>query len=376
MKDTMAIVFAYQREEQMNVLTQKRSLPSVPFGGRYRVIDFTLSNIVNSGITKVGVITRDNYQSLIDHIGGGKEWDLNRKRDGLFIIPPFSNRADRPDAEIYRGKMEALLNAEAFIRRSNQEYVVLTTADCICNMTFDAALEFHRKRNADITVIYQKGEFERSSNPSDSSCFLTTASDGRVTDVAINPIIGREKMATGALIIGKSLLETLIWECNSKNEFSLNRDVLQKHVEDLKIYGWEYSGLFMRINSMPSYFDANMALLDEKTRDALFYQENKIYTKIRDDMPTLYFEGSEVKNSLVADGCIIEGTVENSIIARGVRIRKGATVKNCILMQSCEIQAGSTLEYIIADKDVVVRENSKLIRHELYPMVIAKGTVV
>ena len=330
MKDTMALIFAYQNDEPMKALTQKRSLSSVPYGGRYRIIDFALSNIVNSGITKVGIITRSHYQSLMDHLGSGKEWDLNRKRDGLFVLPPFSHMEGYQHG-VYRGKMEALMNAEALIRRSNHEYVILSTADSVCNMTFNDALEYHKQKNADITIIYKRGKFERESNE-DNSCFIQVDADGRVTDVAVNPVVERERLSMGQIIIGKALLETLIWECNSYNAYSLHQDVLQKKVKDLRIYGYEYTGHYVRINSIASYFQANMALLKDEVREAIFYQDNKIYTKIRDEVPTLYCRDSEVRNSLVADGCIIEGTVENSIISRGVRIRKGAVVRNSIIM--------------------------------------------
>ena len=369
MKDTLGLIFAYQREELMKTLTQKRALSSIPFGGRYRIVDFALSNMVNSGITKVGVITRNSYQSLMDHLGSGKEWDLNRKNDGLYLLPPFNQ------SEGYRGKMEALLNANDFIRKSNCEYVVLATADNICNMTFDEALEYHKAKEADITIIYKNGQFERQDENEDST-FITTNEDGRVVDVAVNPIVGRENLSMGTIIIGKALLETLIRECASHNMYSFHRDVLQKRVNDLKIYGYEYSGFYAKIDSIASYFEANMDLLNEDICEALFYQNEQIFTKIRDEVPTLYQNGASVKNSLVADGCVIEGEVENCIIFRGVRIRKGAVVKNSIIMQDCEIQANSQLEYTITDKDVVIRENRKLFGYKLYPMVLAKGSVV
>ena len=373
MKDTMGLIFAYQKEELMKALTQKRALSSIPFGGRYRIVDFALSNMVNSGVTKVGIITRNNYQSLMDHLGSGKEWDLSRKNEGLYMLPPFSQSEEY--RSVYRGKMEALLNASAFIRKSNCEYVVLSAADCICNMSFDAALEYHKEKGADITIIYKKGKFERQDDHEDS-CFIQTNEDGRVVDVAINPLVGREDLSMGQIIIGKALLETLIRECASHNMYSFHRDVLQKRVNDLKIYGYQYTGFYAKIDSIASYFEASMDLLNEDIRQALFYQPRQIYTKIRDEVPTIYQNGSNVKNSLIADGCVIEGEVENCIIFRGVRIRKGAVVKNSIIMQACEIQANSQLEYAIIDKDVVIRENRKLFGYKLYPMVLAKGSVV
>ncbi len=375
MKDTMAIIFAYQRTEQMKALTEMRSLPSVPFGGRYRIIDFALSNIVNSGITKVGIITRNSYQSLMDHLGSGKPWDLNRKNDGLFVLPPFFMGAD-DGGELYRGKMDALMNAESFIRRSNHKYVLLATANAVFNMTYDAALAYHEEKEADITIIYKKGSFPRDGGVFDGETFLHTDETGRVTDVSIDPLVGREKLSTGQIIIGKSLLETLMWECKSRSAFNLTTDVLQRRVKDLRIYGYEYDGLYLPVSTVNSYYDANMALLDADVRGELLLGDDKIYTKVHDDVPSLYLEGSDVTNSLISDGCIIQGKVENSILSRNVRVRPGAVVKNCIILHSCEVQAGAHLECVIADKNTVIRENTQVISNRIYPMVIPKGTVV
>ena len=158
--------------------------------------------------------------------------------------------------------------------------------------------------------------------------------------------------------------------------YSLHRDVLQRHLNDLKIYGYEYDGYCAKIDSIASYYAANMDLLDGDIRSALFYQDDQIFTKIRDEAPTLYTNSAEVTNSLIADGCVIEGTVENSILFRGVHVRKGAVIRNSIIMQDCEIQEKSELQYAITDKDVVIRENRKLFGYNLYPMVLAKGSVV
>ena len=372
MKDTLGLIFAYQNDELMKSLTQKRALSSIPFGGRYRVVDFALSNLVNSGVTKVGIITRNNYQSLMDHLGNGKEWDLSRKNGGMYILPPFAQNSG------YRGKMEALRNAENFIRKSTEEYVILSSADVIFDMTYDDALRFHKEKGADITLIYKRGVVKQYDGGAGSGCIIETDENERVTDVAVNPVIGSEVVKRGLeqIIIGRSLLESLINECTSHNMYSLHRDVLQRHLNDLKIYGYEYDGYCAKIDSIASYYAANMDLLDGDIRAALFYKEDQIFTKIRDEAPTLYTPTAEVTNSLVADGCIIEGTVENSIIFRGVHVRKGAVVKNSIIMQDCEIQEKSELQYAITDKDVVIRENRKLFGYNLYPMVLAKGSVV
>lgn len=291
MNDTLAIIFAFKKNEQMKALTEMRSMPSVPFGGRYRLIDFALSNVVNSGITKVGILTRTNYQSLMDHLGTGKEWDLNRKRDGLYVLPPFL--VETSNGGMYRGAMEALVNAESFIRQSNQEYVLMTNADSVCTMTYDEALEFHKKKNADITVIYKRGSFPQEGPEDKETCFIRTDEDDRVTDVSINPVVGREKRSMDMVIINKSLLSTLIWECHNRSAYSFYLDVLQHHVKDLNIFGYEYTGMFYPITSIVSYYQTNMKLLEDDMRKNLF--EKPVFTKVHDDVPNLVLDGAVIK---------------------------------------------------------------------------------
>ena len=374
MKDTMGLIFTYKYEEDLRTLTQVRSIASIPFGGRYRIVDFLLSSMVNSGVTKIGMITRNNYSSLMDHLGSGKEWDLSRKRDGLYMLPPFSASENFNYSANYRGRMEALANAMSFIKRSDCEYVIISDADIVCNTTFDAMLDFHKEKGADITLMYKSGKFTDESY--NQFCFLNMDKDNRVTDVTINPPKDRKNLCVGTAIIGKTLLQSLILDCQSRNLYSFRRDVLQANVKDLKIYGYEGEGYMGLITSVFSYFDASMDLLKEEVREELFGGTNQIFTKIRDEVPSVYRGGSQVKNSMIADGCIIEGTVENSIIFRGVHVCKGAVISNSIIMQDCEIQAGSQLNYVIADKDVVIRENRKLLGYQKYPQVLSKGSVV
>ena len=371
--DAFGLIFAYQDDNVMKSLTQKRALSSIPFGGRYRIVDFILSNMVNSGITKVGIITRNNYQSLMDHLGSGKEWDLSRKNGGLYMLPPFFSQGTA-----YRGKLEALRNAESFIRKSSQEYVIMANADSIANIDLDAALEYHKSKGADITMMYKKQAFKPAEEDVGQNCVIKTQEDGRVIDIAMDPAPSDEivNLSMGVMIMQRSLLETLILECSSHNMYSLHRDVLQRRINDLKIYGFEYSGYFQKIDSISSYFATNMDLLNTDIREQLFGTNRQIYTKIRDEAPTIYRGQSSVKNSLVADGCVIEGTVENSIIFRGVHIHKGAVIRNSIIMQDTEVQEDSELNYVITDKDVVIRESRKLFGYNLYPMVLAKGSVV
>jgi glucose-1-phosphate adenylyltransferase len=374
MKDIMAIIFAYQRNEGLTDLTLKRSLASVPFGGRYRMIDFSLSNLVNSGVSEVGVITQHNYHSLMDHLGSGKEWDLSRKRDGLFILPPFISGQSSPSM-LYRGKLDALSAAMAFIRRSSSKYVILTESDTVCNMSFDGALQFHQEKQADITAVYCKCNMDDENYTQNS--YLSVDEDGRVNDIVIKPRLHRyDKRLMEMYIIKRELIEYLVMEAMALNLSNFRRDILQSKHSELKVYGYEFKGFNAKINSVKALFDANMRILDSDTRQELFSQRRPIYTKIRDEVPTYYGPTSNVKNSCLVDGCIIEGEIENCILSRGVKIGKGAIVKNSIIMQGTEVMDGAFVANVIADKDCIIHEGKTLVGCQSYPVVLRKNSVV
>jgi len=374
MKDTMAVLFTYGSEKTLSDLTIKRSLSSVPFGGRYRVVDFMLSNLVNSGVTKVGVVTQSNYHSLMDHLGSGKEWDLSRKRDGLFILPPYVT-GQTMTGPSYRGKLDALAASMTFIRRSNDKYVIMTDSDMICNMNFDEVMEFHQKKGADITVVYSKSKNNADSYSSNS--YISVDDEGRVNDVIISPGIGGyENMVMEIYIIERKLLEYLVMEAMAHNEYSMKGDILQKRFRELKIYGWEFEGFMSKIESIRSYFNTNMELLREDVTDELFGRYGRIYTKVRDEVPTYYAPGARVSNCVVADGCIIEGDVEDCVISRGVHIGKGSKIRNSIILQNTAIMRDVEMSYAIADKDCVIRDGKVVMGTSTYPVLFRKGSVI
>lgn len=369
-KKILGIIFSNMHDEVLRELTERRTMASVPFGGRYRLIDFTLSSFVNSNIQSVGVITKSNYQSLMDHLGSGREWDLARKRDGLFILPPFGNAG----AGIYRGRIEALSGIMAFIKRSTARYVVLADCDIIFNIDIKEMLNAHIDKQADITVAYQK----KMLTPENSreSTVLVCDNKTRVQDVMLSPVLeGEHNVSINLMILEKSLLERLVAENMSRNLYSLEKDVLQARASQLRIFGYEYKGFCFKIDSMRDYYDANMLMLKKEVRDELFLP-SPVYTKVRDDMPVKYGLASRVKNSLIADGCVIEGEVENSVLFRGVTVGKGAKVHNSIVMQDTIIGDKSVLGYCITDKDVTIKENRTLMGYLSYPVFIAKGSVV
>ena len=367
--NVIGLIFANIHEEALDTLTAMRTMGSVPFGGKYRLIDFPLSNMVNSGINKVGVITKNNYQSLMDHIGTGKAWDLSRKRDGLFMLPPFNN-----SEEEYRNRISILNSIKKFLINSKEEYVLISDCDTACNIDYQNVLEKHISNDADITVVYKRGQLpEHQEEPTVSSLDST----GRVKDALINPIIEDPcSFYLNKILMKRELLISLVSECVSKNKNNFKRDIIQGQFDKLKIYGYEFEGFCAIMDSMSSYFNANMKLMDLNIRNDLFNSARPIYTKVRDDMPTRYGLGSNVKNALIGNGCVIEGEVENCVLFKGVHIGKGAKVSNCVIMQDTVIGAGSNLNYVIADKDVVIKDNRSLMGFLTYPVYINKASTV
>ncbi|MBQ3055290.1 MAG: glucose-1-phosphate adenylyltransferase subunit GlgD [Oscillospiraceae bacterium] len=372
MKETTGIILAQEKCDALRELTQPRTAGSVPFGGRYRLIDFTLSNMVNSGIRTVGVVTRNNYYSLMDHLGTGKEWDLNRKKGGLTILPPSL------DVNMKRntgdGKIEALYGVLDYIRHCGNKYILLADANVIAQVNYQELLEYHIEKNAYMTAVYQKDVFD--SKRFANNTFIQVADDGRIIDVAVHQGIQlHSDMLLGVYIIERELLEFLICQCVAHDKLDFERDILQGMASDLDIYAYPISGYAQKIDSVDTFYQVHRDMLNPDVQEAMFGQ-GKVLTKVRDEVPTYYSESSCVKNSMIADGCTIEGTVENSVIFRSVHIGPGAVVRNSVIMQDCEIGANSVVEYCITDKLVTISEGRHMIGAETYPIVVAKGSKI
>jgi len=364
--NVLGIINSNAYDSAIPELTTLRTMGSVPFSGRYRLIDFALSNMVNCGVNKVGVITKSNYESLMDHIGSGKPWDLSRKHDGMFILPPFS----RSETGVYSNRIEALHGSMHFIARSDEEYVILCDCNVICNLDFGQLFDAHSRSGADITVAYKRGKAPELAD----LMLFKTAEDGRVTEVSIGG--GEEAYSLNIFIMRKALLERLINEAQSLHMDSFERDIIRRNVAALKIYGYEVTAFARVLSSLQSYYDASMELLKPENLRALFVAERPIYTKVRDDVPAIYGLDSKVKNSLVADGCIIDGTVENSILFRGVRIGRDAVVKNSIVMQGSYAGENARLDSVVIDKNTVITPGKTLCGAENYPIYIGKGIII
>jgi len=372
-KNTLGIILTEERDTNLGVLTEKRAVSALPIAGRYRLIDFVLSNMVNSGIINVGVAPEYNYSSLMDHLGSGKEWDLNRKNCGLYILPPYIGREYISKAS---GDVDVLYGVSGFLRSSAQEYVVLAEGHTIYNSTFNDALKCHIDKGADITIIYNE---ENELTPSELMPYtiLEVDDDGMVTDIMKNhPHPTGNKVSLDTFIIEKTLLLSLIDNCVAHGEHDWVKDVLVKNLGRLKVYGHKFEGCALRVNSVESYYKNNMRFLESDVRKEMFMSDNRIYTKIKDQVPARYGDDAKMVDSMVADGCTIEGRVENSIIFRAVHIGKGAVVRNSIIMQNTVIEDNCVVENAVLDKAVILRRGKKVIGQPSYPFVIAKGSVV
>lgn len=371
MNNMHGILFAYSASPRLQQLVEHRTTASLPYGGRYRLIDFMLSNMVNAGVTDIGVIMHENYQSLLDHLGSGKDWDLSRKHGGLKLLPPFAYTQKRPQGE-FRGKLEALAGVYNYLERIRQDHVVLARGDMAINLSMEELLEHHLRSGADITAVCSPRRL--GSRP--DATYLLAGPDGSVKDVSCGRDIPGGLESLEIYVLSRELLLRLVDSCAGHNYFSFAREVLQRLCPSLNIRAFVWEGYAAGFRCVGDYYTHSMDLLRPEVRRGLFLPERPIRTKDRSDNSTYYGPDSLSRNSLVADGCRIEGMVENSVLFRGVRVEKEARISNCILMQGTVIGKNAVLKHVIADKNVTVNEGRMLMGHDTYPLAIAKGSVV
>ncbi len=368
------LIFANIHDQSIPELTRVRSMASVPFGCRYRLIDFTLSNMVNSGINHIGLITHYNYQSLLDHIGTGKDWDLARRSDGIKLIPPNITAYDNAGGGKASRRLEAILGAQDFINHCTEDYFVLSDCDIICNIDLSKVIEAHATSGADITFVTKQVD-AAGMHLAEKVSVITADEEGRVTDYTMTtPTEGLINLYTNILVISRSYLLSVLAAANARGWKSFFTDVIRPSLGSANYRVYEYDGWYAYIGSLEGYFACSMAMLTQEAREGLFGVKNRpVLTKVRNSAPTIYKEGADAKNSFIADGCVIEGTVENSILFRGVKVGKGTVVKNSILMQDTYTGSDVTLSCVITDKNVVIRDGRHLSGHETMPFFVGKG---
>ncbi|MBR2453552.1 MAG: glucose-1-phosphate adenylyltransferase subunit GlgD [Clostridia bacterium] len=373
--NAVGIIFSNIHDANIPEITRRRTMASVPYGCRYRLIDFPLSNFVNANIKNIGVVTHYNYQSLMDHIGTGKDWDLATRSGGIKILPPYITAYDNTmSSGLYSTRLEALAGILNFISRAKEEYAVLSDCDTICNIDLKEILKFHQKNEADITVVAKNELLERSMVGKQT--VIEATADGRITDIAeqTSNMLGEKLVCMNILIMSRLYLQNLVLDAIAHGYKDFYRDSMMSNVNTSRFFVYEHKGYHTAITSPAQYFKCNMELLSRDVRDDLLNNEKRpILTKVRNSAPTKYVDGAKVKNSLVADGCVIEGTVENSIIFRGVHVGKGTVVRNCILMQDTYCGEDVSLNCVITDKNVLIGDNCNLSGHETRPFYIEKG---
>jgi len=367
----LGIVFPNSYDATIAELVNVRLMASIPFASRYRLIDFMLSSMTNCDIDNISLIVNNNYHSLMDHLGSGREWDLVRKNGGLNIFPPHAEKTSKH----YTGRVAAIASLLDFLRDQKENYVVMADTNYAINFDFKDMIEKHIETGADVTIAYNEQEVPEGYRqlPNDQGFYYTFAIDnGRVKKIYVNTEdAGIQNLSMNIFVVKRELLIDLINTAFVRGQKYFERDVLLNQLDVLNVQAYKYEGYIARITNIKSYFDENMKLLDDFNSDALFAPA-PVYTKIRDDNPTRYISGAKAENVMVADGCVIEGEVENSVLFRGVKIAKGAKVKNCVLMQDTVVEAGADIEYLITDKEVVITAGKSMKGTDSYPVYIGK----
>ena len=374
--EALGIIFPNSYDSLVPDLVSERLMASIPFASRYRMCDFMISSMVHCGIDNISILVRKNYHSLLDHLGNGREWDLARKNGGLNIVPPFAQK----QIKVFSGRIEALESIRGYLMKQTEKYVILSDANIAVNLDFNALLDAHIKSGADVTMVYRKQEIPQSlirQSTAGMDLYYALGINGdRVSKIYINPKeSGEMNFSLNIYVVERELLMRMVDEAYLHGDVYFVRDILEKKIDQMDVRGFCYDGYVAHIHDMNSYFEENMRLLKEENLNALF-SGNQIYTKIRDDNPTRYINGAKAKNVMVADGCVIEGEVENSVLFRGVKIGKGAKVKNCVLMQDTVIEDNASVEYVITDKNVTISEGKSLTGNDSFQVYVAKGQVV
>ena len=375
--NALGILFPNSYDSLVPDLVSERLMASIPFASRYRLVDFILSSMANCGIDNISLIVRRNYHSLMDHLGSGREWDLTRKNGGLNLVPPFAEKT----VSIYNGRVEALASILDFLKEQKEKYVVMADTNLAVNFDFNALIQAHMDSQADVTVAYREeplpGDLTGHRDIGKSLYYTLAIDNGRVTKMYMNSKEpGVQNFSMNIYIIDRELLIDQINTAYVRGQVFFERDILAPQIGRLNVQAFRYDGYVARISSMKSYFDENMKMLDDANVNALFSAGNPIYTKIRDDNPARYINASKAANIMAADGCIIEGEVENSILFRGVKIGMGARVKNCVLMQDTVIEAGASVEYAVTDKNVTITKGKDIKGTDTFPVYVAKYQIV
>lgn len=373
-KQMLGIINAGEENRKLKDLVRSRSLSALPVGGRYRTVDFMLSNMVNAGIQNVGLLTRRNYDSLLSHVSSGKEWGLNKKRGGLYIFPPYINDAS-PSGE-YASVMDGLRGTLGFLKKAKEQYVLLGRSYVIFNVDFQDMLDKHIKSGADMTLMYFDNS-DDATNCDYDGVYLKTDDSERVLDMCYSEGKHRSnKKSMDVYIMKTTLLIDFIETAIAHNKKHFFFDVIVPNFDRLTIQGYECKGYVGCITSLEAYYNVNMDMIKREVYEELFLGRRKIYTKSADGAPAKYGPKAEVSNSLVSSGCEIDGKVENSVIFRGSQIAEGAVVKNSVVMAEGFIAPGAEISRTVLDRHVKIYSSAHLAGSSNHPVFIPKGASI
>ena len=368
--NVMGIIFA--NDATLGELTNKRTMASLPFGGRYRQVDFALSNLSSAGIRHVGIISRHNYQSLMNHIGDGEEWGLELEQGGLEFLTPYATSV----TDNYRGKLESLHTAMDSLRYPVDDYVVMIDSAVLSNIDLNKVIAAHVASGKDVTVVTKAGI---ANGVKQLDLALKLDEKGEVADMAVDYVAPADYVASmDIFVMNKKFLLDKTEELIARNYYHMDRDLVlggwQKGEVSVNVY--PFDGVALYNESVAEYFANSLALINKEVRADLFGANHPVYTKVRDRVPSYYGEGCEIENCLVADGCMLEGEAEHSVLFRQVTICKDAEVENCVIMNDSVVGEGAELKYVILDKEVTVRPGAKLIGTPNAPIIIKRGDTV
>lgn len=349
----IGIVLAGGNSKRMRELSNKRAISAMPVAGSYRSIDFALSNMSNSHIQNVAVFTQYNSRSLNEHLSSSKWWDFGRKQGGLFIFTPA---VTNENSTWYRGTADAIAQNLAFLKNSHEPYVIICSGDCVYKMDYNKVLEYHIDKKADITVVCKKMPKD-----ADIERFGTVEmnSDGRITDIEEKPVVVTSNtISCGIYVVRRRLLIDMIERCRMEDRYDFVRDILIRFKDMKQIYGYMTEDYWSNIASVDDYFKTNMDFLKTDVRDYFFKQYPDIYTKVDDLPPAKFNSSADVRNSLVSSGCIINGTLEDSVVFKKSYIGNNCYIKNSIILNDVYIGDNSHIENCIVESHGTIRANS------------------
>ena len=367
--NVMGIVFT--NDATMGELTNKRTMASLPFGGRYRQVDFALSNLSCAGVRHVGIVTRHNYQSLMNHIGDGEEWGLELEEGGLEFLTPYAQTT----THTYRGKLESLANGMDFLEYGDDDLVVMIDSAVLSNIDLKAVVAAHVASGKDVTVVTKKGIC----NGEKKVDLALKVVDGEVADMVVDYVADDSYVASMDIFVcGKAWLVKAVKEMVARDKFHMDRNLVMGGWRNgtVSVNTYEHDGVALFNESVEEYFYNTLSLVKKEVRADIFGGNHPVYTKVRDRVPTYYGEECDIEDCLVADGCMLDGKVENSVLFRQVTVAEDAEVENCIIMNNCVIGEGAELKNVILDKNVTVSAGAKLYGTKKNPIIVKRGETV